>query len=64
MSQDVRNCLEAGCDGHLAKPIKKQVLLDAIAGALSKRRVVANPRSEASPAGHIAHDDARQPISA
>ena len=30
MENDVRDCLEAGCTGHVAKPVKKQVLLDAI----------------------------------
>ena len=29
---------EAGCDGHLVKPIRKQVLLDAIRSHLQKRK--------------------------
>ena len=31
MPEDVRRALEAGCDAHLAKPVKKQALLEAIA---------------------------------
>ncbi len=30
MPEDVRRALEAGCDGHVAKPVKKDVLLQAI----------------------------------
>jgi signal transduction histidine kinase/DNA-binding response OmpR family regulator len=30
MPEDVRRALEAGCDAHLAKPVKKQILLAAI----------------------------------
>jgi signal transduction histidine kinase/CheY-like chemotaxis protein len=30
MPEDVRRTLEAGCDAHLAKPVKKQILLAAI----------------------------------
>lgn len=30
MPEDVQRTLEAGCDAHLAKPIKKQILLEAI----------------------------------
>ena len=30
MDEDVEKCLEAGCTAHLAKPIKKAALLDAI----------------------------------
>jgi CheY-like chemotaxis protein len=30
MSGDVEQCQAAGCDGHLAKPLKKAALLEAI----------------------------------
>lgn len=28
---DIQRCLEAGCDDHIAKPFKKQTLLDCLA---------------------------------
>jgi hypothetical protein len=28
---DIQKCLGAGCDGHIAKPFKKQTLLDCLA---------------------------------
>jgi CheY-like chemotaxis protein len=31
MDDDVRRCLEAGCDAHVAKPVKKAALLASIA---------------------------------
>ncbi|MEQ8233452.1 MAG: ATP-binding protein [Gammaproteobacteria bacterium] len=34
VKEDVERSLAAGCDAHLTKPIKKQVLLDALAGYL------------------------------
>lgn len=30
LNSDVAKCLEAGCDGHLAKPVKKDTLLESI----------------------------------
>lgn len=30
LNSDVEKCLEAGCDGHLAKPVKKDTLLESI----------------------------------
>ncbi|MGB9080231.1 MAG: ATP-binding protein, partial [Desulfuromonadaceae bacterium] len=27
---DIQKCLEAGCDGHIAKPFKKKILLDCL----------------------------------
>ena len=32
LKEDARKCLEAGCDAHLSKPIKKATLLQAIFG--------------------------------
>ncbi|MDP2183571.1 MAG: response regulator [Actinomycetota bacterium] len=32
LSEEVEKCLAAGCDAHLAKPIRKKVLLEAIEG--------------------------------
>jgi CheY-like chemotaxis protein len=31
---DIQKCLEAGCDGHVAKPFKKKTLLDCLANNL------------------------------
>jgi PAS domain S-box-containing protein len=31
MNSDRRECLEAGCDDHVAKPVKRQVLVDCVA---------------------------------
>jgi CheY-like chemotaxis protein len=33
---DVRRCIEAGADTHVAKPVRKGVLLDALRGALGR----------------------------
>ncbi|MEI7816501.1 MAG: ATP-binding protein, partial [Desulfuromonadales bacterium] len=33
---DIQKCLEAGCDGHIAKPFKKQTLLDCLAHHLQE----------------------------
>jgi CheY-like chemotaxis protein len=30
MKEDIRKCLDAGCDAHLTKPIRKPILLEAI----------------------------------
>jgi CheY-like chemotaxis protein len=35
--EDVRACLEAGCDGHLAKPVSRERLLAAVARHAPKR---------------------------
>jgi PAS domain S-box-containing protein len=35
MSQDVRRCVEAGCDFHLSKPIDRHVLIETIARFLA-----------------------------
>jgi PAS domain S-box-containing protein len=46
---DVRNCLEAGCSGHIAKPVRKQTLLRAIEQistrtvSLSNENIVSTP---------------------
>ena len=37
LSGEVERCLSAGCDAHLAKPVKKRTLLDAIARHLQRR---------------------------
>jgi CheY-like chemotaxis protein len=31
MEDDVRRCMDAGCDAHVAKPVKKAALLESIA---------------------------------
>ncbi len=33
LEDDVRNAIAAGCDSHLSKPVKKQILIDAIRNA-------------------------------
>jgi CheY-like chemotaxis protein len=38
MPQDVQQCLAAGCDAHLSKPIDKASLLNAVAQALASHR--------------------------
>ncbi len=30
LKEDIQKCLDAGCDGHLTKPIRKPILLEAI----------------------------------
>ena len=37
LSGEVERCLNAGCDAHLAKPVKKRTLIDAIAQHLQRR---------------------------
>ena len=32
VKEEIDRCLEAGCDAHLSKPVKKATLLDAIRG--------------------------------
>ncbi len=38
LEEDVQRILAAGCDAHIAKPVRKRVLLDAIANAALLRR--------------------------
>jgi two-component system, sensor histidine kinase and response regulator len=48
LKEDARRSLEAGCDAHVAKPVKKAVLLDAIRTVAEARRVAGeNPPLEA-----------------
>jgi two-component system, sensor histidine kinase and response regulator len=47
LADSVAQCLEAGCDAHLAKPIKKATLLEVI------RRVAAGPPGGGSGPGHF-----------
>jgi CheY-like chemotaxis protein len=37
LQDDVRRCLEIGVDRHVAKPVKKAVLLEALHGAIGER---------------------------
>ena len=30
LNEEIKRCLDAGCDGHLAKPVRKQQLIEAI----------------------------------
>jgi PAS domain S-box-containing protein len=46
LDDDVRRCIAAGADTHVAKPVRKAVLLDAIRGAVGQR--VGNPGTTAS----------------
>ena len=49
LEDDVRKAIEAGCTAHVAKPIRKEILLAAIAAAIQysrpghSRNLVANP---------------------
>ncbi len=38
--REVEAALEAGCDGHVGKPVRKEELLDGIRAAVRKRRVL------------------------
>jgi CheY-like chemotaxis protein len=52
LDDDVRRCIEAGADTHVAKPVRKAVLLDALRGALGRRVQSANTvTSSAAAAG-------------
>ena len=46
LSEDVSRCLEAGCDLHLSKPVRKATLLDVI------HRLLAPPNHPRLPADH------------
>ncbi len=48
LEEDVQRILAAGCDAHVAKPVKKRVLLDAIANAALLRRAAA-PQAPRTP---------------
>jgi CheY-like chemotaxis protein len=36
-AEDVRDCVEAGADGHIAKPVARMDVLGAVSEFLSKR---------------------------
>jgi CheY-like chemotaxis protein len=48
MPQDVRHCLEAGCDFHLSKPIERDTLLNTVARFLEPSPVAACGEPEGS----------------
>src|SRR5208282_2805641 len=53
LEEDVEHILAAGCDAHVAKPVKKRVLLDAIANAALLRRAAApQAPAPAKPTSH------------
>ena len=56
MSGDVQQCLDAGCTAHVAKPVKKQVLLDAI-----ERHARAGAALEISHQVQVPHPSQPQP---
>jgi signal transduction histidine kinase/DNA-binding response OmpR family regulator len=41
VKEEIDRCLEAGCDGHLSKPVKKATLLDAIRNITDKAAATA-----------------------
>ena len=57
LEEDVQRILAAGCDAHVAKPVKKRVLLDAIANAALLRRA-GEPRTPA-PAESPSHSESQ-----
>lgn len=69
LSEEIKKCLDAGCDGHLAKPVRKQELIDAIE-FYSQRPANENDRqqggwharrnSNADTEGRIANDMGRE----
>ena len=52
MSTEVKRCLAAGCDGHLAKPITRSTLLDAI-GEHARRRPAGMSRAPTQGASQV-----------
>jgi CheY-like chemotaxis protein len=40
LEDDVKRSLAAGCTDHVSKPVKKAVLLEAIRGVSSKRKII------------------------
>ncbi len=53
MSQDRQQCLDAGCNDYLAKPIEQQVLLEVVAQYASGSHT--SDGGQSSPAGAAAH---------
>ena len=51
MPQDVRQCLDAGCDSHLSKPIDRQTLLSAVARFLDPKSPL--PPGDAQPSSPL-----------
>jgi DNA-binding response OmpR family regulator len=55
LEDDVREALEAGCDAHIAKPLRKEAVLAAIAAALES--ITIQP-SESPPSSLTVKDSA------
>ena len=65
LEEDVQRILAAGCDAHVAKPVKKRVLLDAIANAALLRRAAApQTPAPAKPTSHSESESRREVASA
>ena len=59
MSTDVKRCLQAGCDGHLPKPVTRAALTDAIAAYARKSAV--EPAVASASASGVAGASAADP---
>ncbi len=58
MKHDVWQCLDAGCDAHLAKPIEREKFIITVAGFLETGRTGATSRSPGSDRETQPEDDA------
>jgi DNA-binding NarL/FixJ family response regulator len=57
LEDDVKRSLDAGCDQHVSKPVKKGILLEAIRTAMAAR-----PASAAHPARSATAGPERRPV--
>jgi two-component system, sensor histidine kinase and response regulator len=49
LQEEVRSCLDAGCDAHVSKPVKRAALLEAIRAAASTKRPAAESAAPSIP---------------
>ncbi|MEZ5785421.1 MAG: ATP-binding protein [Xanthobacteraceae bacterium] len=53
---DIRICREAGMSGFVAKPVRKQALVDAMISALDRREAMKQQEMLCAPAAHMVSD--------
>ena len=56
LEEDVRRSLEAGCDLHISKPVKKRVLLETIRNLARLRPIDKSPLPVSAPENELATD--------